>query len=667
VKDLKSIGSREAAAARWMRLRVKLLGGALLCFLGVVLARAVQLQVFEREALVEMARDQYVRDVEIPARRGDISDRRGVPLAQSVEVDSIWADPALLPDVPRAARELGRRVHVDPRELLDRLSRGRRFAWVKRRASPDEVGAVKALKLRGIGFAREPRRFYPQRELAAHVLGMVGTEARGLEGLELAFEDELSGQSSRLGGLRDARGRKLLMQGSGDAVERQGAAVTLTLDRHLQYVAEKALAKAVSEARGVGGMAVVLDPRTGELLALANHPTFNPNAPGDVPGEVLRNRAALDTFEPGSTFKAFVVAAALEHNAIRPDEIFYCENGAWPLGSHVINDTHPYEWLTPRRILQVSSNICAAKIAQKLGREKLARTYADFGFGQRSGLALPGEGRGVVPFPRGEIVLATQAFGQGLTATAVQIAAAFGALANDGVLMRPYLVARVVDPDGVVLLENQPTPVRRVVSARTARQVIAMLESVVEKEGTAPRAYLEEYRVAGKTGTAQKADPVARGYSDKRIASFIGVVPAEAPRAVIAVVVDEPKTDIYGGVVAAPAFKEIARAALPYLGVVPSRRAVTSATGAISPTPAAASNPAPAPAAIPALTDAVARGDVRVPDLAGRPGREAIASLLAASLNPRVEGTGRVISQVPTPGMWVSKGARITVQMAPRQ
>ncbi|HZA14402.1 MAG TPA: penicillin-binding protein 2, partial [Myxococcaceae bacterium] len=577
MKDLKSIGSREAASGRGMRVRVRLLGAALLFFLAVVVARAIQLQIFERQALVEMARDQYVRNVEIPARRGDISDRRGVPLAQSVEVDSIWVDPALLPDVRRAARELGRRLHVEWRELVDRFSRGRRFAWVKRRASPDEVAAVKAMKLSGIGFAREPRRFYPQRELAAHVLGMVGVDARGLEGIELAFEDELSGQSSRLGGLRDARGRKLLMQGTGDPVERQGAAVTLTLDRHLQYTAEKALAKAVIDARAVGGMAVVLDPRTGELLALANHPSFNPNAPAEVSREAIRNRAALDTFEPGSTFKAFVVAAALEERAIRPDEPFYCEKGSWPLGSHVINDTHPYEWLTPRRVLQVSSNICAAKIAQKLGREKLARYYAHFGFGQKSGLALPGEARGAVPFPRGELVLATQAFGQGLTATAIQLAAAYGALANDGVLMRPYLVSRVVDPDGVVLLENSPTAVRRVVSAKTARQVIAMLEGVVEKEGTAPRAHLDEYRVAGKTGTAQKADPVARGYSDKRIASFVGVVPAEAPRAVIAVVVDEPKTDTYGGVVAAPAFKEIARAALPYLGVVASRPALAQA------------------------------------------------------------------------------------------
>jgi cell division protein FtsI (penicillin-binding protein 3) len=668
VRDLKSVGTPQAAAGRWMRVRVKILFATFLCLLAVVMARAIQLQVFEREALIDMARDQYVREIEIPARRGDVFDRRGVPLAQSVEVDSIWADPSLLPDLPRTARDLARRLHVDPRELQERLSKSRRFAWLKRQAKPDEVAAVKAMKLRGIGFAREPRRFYPQRELAAHVLGMTGMDGRGLEGLELAFEDELSGQSSRLRGLRDARGRKLLTQSAGDPVERQGASVTLTIDRHLQYVAEKALGKAVSDARAVAGMAVVLDPRTGELLALANSPTFNPNTPGDSAKDVLRNRAALDTFEPGSTFKAFVVAAALEEKALRTDEVLYCEKGAWTLGRHVINDTHPHEWLTPRRVLQVSSNICSAKIAQRLGRETLSRYYADFGFGQRSGLALPGEGRGVVPFPRGDVALATQAFGQGLTATAVQLAAAYGALAHDGVLMRPYLVSRVVDPDGVVLLENEPTPVRQVVSPRAARQVVSMLEGVVEKEGTAPRAYLEEYRVAGKTGTAQKADPVARGYSDKRIASFIGVVPAEAPRVVILVVVDEPKTDVYGGLVAAPAFKEIARAAMPYLGVVPSRPPAEGSSAAVASRAPSVAPAAPAPpVAIPALTDAIARGDVRVPDLAGRAGREAIASLLAASLNPRVEGTGRVISQVPSPGTWVSKGARVTLQMGPRQ
>jgi cell division protein FtsI (penicillin-binding protein 3) len=540
--------------------------------------------------------------------------------------------------------------------------------------TPREAEAVKALALPGIGFTKEPKRFYPQRELGAHVVGMVGRDGRGLEGLELAFDDELSGQNSRLSGLRDAKGRKLLTQGgTADPLERQGAAVTLTLDRHLQFVTERALSHAVEEAKGVAGMAVVLDPKTGEILALANDPRFNPNTPETGVKNAIRNRAALDTFEPGSTMKAFVVAAALETRAVKPEQAFFCENGAWRVGRNIVNDTHKYAWLTPEQVLQVSSNICTAKIAQQLGRERMVEAYHAFGFAERTGLSLPGEGRGVVPFPKAEISLATESFGQGMTATAVQLAAAYGALANDGVLMRPYLVQRVVDPDGVVLLENRPTEVRRAVSAKTARQVVRMLESVVEKEGTAPRAFMEQYRVAGKTGTAQKADPVARGYSDKRIASFIGMVPAEDPRLVILVVVDEPKTDVYGGLVAAPAFKDIASQALAHLAVPPSRVAPV-------PVPSLARKdgkgmPASPP---PAVTASVARaavtavepageGRVRVPELLGQAGREAVSRLLSAGLQPELLGSGRVLAQNPAPGAVVEKGSRVTLELSSRQ
>lgn len=670
MRDFKARQSPEPNL-RWMRLRVRLLGSLFLALLGAVLVRAVQLQVYERDKLRGLAQDQYVRQIEIPARRGDIYDRRGVPLAQSVEVDSIWVDPSMLPDVRKASREISRLLKVDYESLHGRLSRAQRFAWVKRQVTPREAEAVKALGLPGIGFVKEPKRFYPQRELAAHVVGLVGTDGDGLEGLERAFNDELSGESSRLASFRDARGRKLLVQGTVPEIERQGAAVTLTLDRHLQYVAEKALARAVEEAKAVAGMALVLDPKTGELLALANHPRFNPNTPGQQPRAALRNRAALDTFEPGSTMKAFVVAAALEHKAVRPEDVFFCENGAWPIGRHVINDTHSYGWLTPQRVLQVSSNICTAKIAQLLGRERLVAAYKTFGFGERSGLALPGEGKGSIPFPKAEVALATQAFGQGMTTTAVQIAAAWGALANGGLLMRPYLVSKVVDPDGVVLLENRPTPVRQAVSAATARKVLSMLESVVTKEGTAPRAAMEDYRVAGKTGTAQKADPVARGYSDKRLASFVGVVPAEDPRAVIVVVVDEPKTDVYGGQVAAPAFKEIATATMAHLAVPPSRHVPLEAVAAAVAPAAAAAAPEPArPAVVEAAetsTGEAKAGTVRVPDVVGRAGREAVVALLASALEPQVSGSGRVVSQSPAPGALVARGARVSLELVARQ
>lgn len=665
MRDLKHTVSAEAPN-KWMRLRVFVMGAVFIVLLVAVVARAFQLQVHQQVKLKGMAQDQYVRQVEIPARRGDIFDRRGVPLAQSVDVDSIWIDPSMLPDEKLAAHALAKALDIDQAELFNKLVKARRFAWVKRQVTPNEVAKVSALALPGVGFTKEPRRFYPQRELGAHVIGLVGTDGHGLDGLELAFEAELSGDVATQKGFRDARGRKLLTHGVEEAANRQGAAVTLTLDRHLQYVAEKALTRAVEDAKAPAGTVVVLDPKTGEILALANYPRFNPNSPADAQKNALRNRAATDAFEPGSTFKAFVIAAALEEKLVNESTAFNCEKGAWKIGKHVINDTHPHDTLDVQHILQVSSNIGAAKIGAALGRERQTDYYAKFGFGERVGLGLPGEGKGSIPFPRAEVSLATQSFGQGLTATAIQLAGAYGALGNGGVLMKPYLVQKVVDPDGVTLIDNQPTEVRRVVSANNARRVVAMLESVVEKEGTAPRARMDEYRVSGKTGTAQKVDPVARGYSDKRIASFIGMLPAENPRLVILVVIDEPKTDVYGGIVAAPAFKEIATAAMPYLSVKASRPPTPekpSKVAVIPPEPprvAKATNPVVA--AIEELD--VPDGAVRVPNLTGRPGREAVAQLLAVALEPRLAGSGRVSSQQPAAGSLVERGTRVTLELA---
>ena len=668
MKDFKSARVPEPNT-KWLRLRVKLLAAFFVCLLMAAFGRAVHLQVVERDKLRGMAQDQYVRQIEIPARRGDIFDRRGTPLAQSVEVDSIWVDPSMLPDVKQASRALARALKLDPTDVLGRLTRGRRFAWVKRQVTPRDVEAVKSLGLPGFGFTKEPKRFYPQRELGAHVVGMVGLDGHGLEGLEMAFEDELSGQNSRLSGFRDAKGRKLLVTGAPDSLERQGASVTLTLDRHLQYVAEKALSRAVVDAQAVAGMALVMDPTTGEILAIANEPRFNPNAPEKEARASMRNRAALDAIEPGSTMKSFVVASALDQKVIKPEDTFFCENGSWRVGKHTIHDTHEHAWLTPQKVLQLSSNICTAKIAQLLGRERFVQAYRDFGFGERTGLALPGEGRGSIPFPKAEVSLATQSFGQGMTATAVQMAAAWSALANGGVLMRPYLVSKVVDPDGVVLLENRPTEVRRVVSPQSARMVVSMLESVVAKGGTATKAAMEDYRVAGKTGTAQKVDPVAGGYSDKRIASFAGLLPAENPRAVILVIVDEPKTDVYGGTVAAPAFKEIATAAMAHLAVPPSREVPLPSTAL--PVVAAQLPPAKVVPARAVVEEVVAEnvepGSVRVPDVMGQAGREAVTKLLSAALEPQLSGSGRVVAQTPAAGSLVEKGARVTLELATRQ
>ncbi len=666
MRDLKKPQPSVEAPGKWMRVRVSLIGFAFVAALCGIFARAVNLQVHQGHRLQGMAEDQYLRDLEIPARRGDIFDRRGTPLAQSVDVDSIWVDPSMIENTKDTAKKLSAILSVDQKELFERFGRGRRFAWVKRQVTQTEVEKVKALNLPGFGFAKEPRRFYPQRELAAHVIGLVGTDARGLDGLELSFEDELSGDSARRASVRDARGRKVLTNGVEDPRSRQGAAVTLTIDRQLQYATEKALLRAVDDAKAIAGMAVVLDPKTGEILALANAPRFNPNAPQGSSPDSFRNRSVTDAFEPGSTFKAFVIARALEDKVITEQTTFNCENGNYAIGRNVVHDTHPHGLLDARGILQVSSNICAAKIGQKLGRETLVDTYQRFGFGERAGLGLPGEAKGVVPFPRAEISLATQSFGQGLTASPLQVAAAFGALGNKGVLMKPYVVAKVVDADGLVLLDNKPTEVRHVVSAKTAASVVSMLESVVEKGGTAPKARMDAYRVAGKTGTAQKADPVAKGYSDKRFASFVGMVPAEDPRVVIAIFIDEPKTDVYGGLVAAPAFKEIAEVAMPHLAVPPSRVVPATEVAVKLDVPAKAEkNPVVAAIErIDAVTEEPAEGSVRVPDLKGQPARAAVMQALTVALEPRLIGTGRVVGQTPAAGSLVEKGARITLELA---
>jgi cell division protein FtsI (penicillin-binding protein 3) len=659
--------------SRWIRLRVTILGAVFLLALCGIFARAVVLQVHQNGRLKGFAEDQYLRAMDIPARRGDIVDRRNAALAQSVDVDSVWVDPSMLPSVKEGAKALAKALQLDPRELTDKLGRARRFAWVKRQISPGEYARVNALGLPGLGFAKEPRRFYPQRELAAHLVGLVGTDSNGLDGLELSFEDELSGATVKREGFRDAKGRKLLTNGIEDPLTRQGASMTLTIDSQIQHVTEQALSTAVTEAKAVAGIAVVLDPKTGEILALANAPRFNPNSPSSAPKEALRNRAVTDLFEPGSTFKAFSVAAAIDANVITEDTDFDCEKGRFVVGRNVVHDTHPHGVLKPRGILQVSSNIGAAKIAQKLGRSRLTEAYARFGFGERYGLGLPGEGKGFIPTPRSDIALATQSFGQGLNATAVQVAAAYGALANGGVLMKPYVVSRVVDPDGVALLENKPTPIRRVVSEKTARSVVSMLESVVEPGGTAPKARLAEYRVAGKTGTAQKVDLIAGGYSDKRLASFVGMVPANDPRVVILIFIDEPKTDVYGGLVAAPAFAEIATQIVPKLGVPASRvPLLTDGVKPLEQKPRTAKNEKPEKSIavsekldqMEAVTDTMADGVVRVPDVGGLSGRVAIAKITDVALEPHLAGSGRVVTQHPSAGSLVEKGTRVTLELA---
>jgi cell division protein FtsI (penicillin-binding protein 3) len=555
---------------RWVRLRMLAIGVLLLACLTALLGRAAQLQITQGSRLTRLAREQYLLKIAVIGQRGIITDRSGAVLAASAPVESIYADLSQLDD-PRSLKFLAGALHLGPRDvesLSHRLDLSAQFAWIKRQVSPSEADAVRKLEIPGVGMVKESRRFYPERELAAQVLGLVGVDGEGLEGLEKRYDEQLRGHSAQVLASRDAKGREL----TGDAVnapELGGSSIQLTLDRNLQYAAEQALARGLATTRANGGVAAILDPDSGAILALAVGPSFNPNAVGEGDRESVRDRAVADAFEPGSTFKAFLVAAALEEKVISPQTILFAENGSFDLNDRTIHDHKPYGWLSVPQILQVSSNIGAAKIGLLLGRERFARYLRDFGFGQRTEVGLPGEVRGDLPRLRSDISTATVSFGQGLTATPLQLMQGYVALANGGRLLRPHLVARITAPDGSGV-EYGPTEIRRVISAQTAHALTAMLEKVVEKGGTAQDGAVDGYRVAGKTGTAQKVDPLTGTYSaDKRVSSFIGYLPADAPRAVIGIFLDEPKGEHFGGKIAAPIFRDLAAETMRQLGVPP--------------------------------------------------------------------------------------------------
>jgi cell division protein FtsI (penicillin-binding protein 3) len=667
------------AHARGIRLRIGAVAIALAAGFALVAGRAVQLQVLRRGELSALAEGQHDRSVEVKSRRGSITDRSGVPLAADAEVDSVFVDPKVFPEKGRreAAARLAKALEVDVRAIEKRLGQeGLRFAWVKRRISPAESAAVRTLQLPGVGFVKEFRRYYPSRDLAGQLLGVVAENGAGQEGIERLWDAELRGASIRLDALRDARGMFSLRAPTVSGQALAGARVELAIDQPLQLVAEQALARAVEKARAQAGMLVAIDPATGDVVALANAPLFNPNTTRREAAK-MRNRAVLDTFEPGSTMKTFTLAAALEAGTLRPDEGVDCEQGRLRIGRHVVNDHHAYGWIGAAKVLAVSSNVGSAKIGQRLGRERLRDGLRAFGFGERPGTGLAGEPRGVIPLPRSDISLATMSFGQGLTATPLQITAAMAAVANGGLLMKPVLVKRVVDveaaPGGAlaeqVVFAARAEPVRQVVSRRTADVMRRWLEGVIHGEdGTGKRARLNGWRAGGKTGTAQKADPVTGGYGDKRFSSFVGFAPVDAPRIVIGVFLDEPKGEVYGGEIAAPVFREVAEWAMQSYGVPPTEPVVAEKVAgerAAEPArPARAEAPAP-----PALEIAPARvlapGSVEVPPLQGLAARSAVRTLEERDLLVEVAGTGRVVSQAPRPGEVVPKGSTVRVTLAP--
>jgi len=627
-----------------------------------VAGRAFYLQVLRKDHLVKLAEKQHQRIVALTPGRGAIYDQHSVPLAVSIEMDSCYAETRNIESLPEAAAQLAPLLGLGAGELLAKLKASRNFVWLSRRMPPEQAKKVRELELDGIGFVKESKRFYPNSEVAAHVIGFTGVDPGGLEGVEKKYDSTILGNTGYLVTERDALGRDLSLKPGGEGKSgSKGSSVYLTLDKNVQYIAEKELALAVQKSGAKAGIALVMEPESGRVLAMANYPSFNPNSFAKSGPAALRNRAISDSFEPGSTFKIFLVASALENRVIRPSDSFDCENGSYSIGGRTIHDTHRYGVLNVPQILKYSSNIGAAKIGSRLGPERLYAALTGFGFGEKSDVDLPGEAGGVLRQQAKwyGVDLATISFGQGVTATALQIAGAVSAVANGGNLMKPYLVDRIVDDSGNVVKQFAPQVKRRVVSAETARTVARMMEGVVIEGGTGTNAAVEGYRVAGKTGTAQKVDPATRRYSAKRTASFVGFVPLEKPRLTILVVIDEPKTSSYGGVVAAPAFSAIAQQTLCYLKV-PVERTVKKKME-----PAEAKNaPQPGPE-LPegGIVEGVEAGSM--PNFRGMSMRQVLRVMEKRGLNVKLQGSGRAVEQNPAPGSRINTQDQVWVRFVP--
>jgi cell division protein FtsI (penicillin-binding protein 3) len=615
-------------------------------------ARLVYLQVIERGELQARADRQHNRLIAAPAKRGEILDRNGHVLAYSVDADTIFADPSEVEDPDEAAAlvctALDSCAARERLEMAKSLRRDTQFVYLARKVSPDEALRVRALKLKGVAFLKESRRYYPKKELAAHVLGYVGLDNTGLAGLESTYDAQVRGREGKIFIQTDARQHALTSRVDRPATA--GASLELSIDQYLQHIAERELRIGVEENRAAGGTALIMNPHTGEILALANWPTFNPNAFGRFDDRERRNRAIQDLYEPGSTFKVVTASAALEEGVIHPDDWVDCAPGyiTFP-GRKPIYDFHRYGTLSFTDVIVKSSNIGAIKVGLRLGPERLGRYVSRFGFGQPIGPDFRGESPGIVwnPARLDASALASVSMGYQVGVTPLQMAAAVGSVANGGSLIEPRVVRAFIH-DGV-RRPVTPKVLRKTISPNTIAELTAMMEGVVER-GTAKSAQIPGYTIAGKTGTAAKL--VNGRYSDSDYnASFVGFVPSRQPAMTIIVVIDSPHGAGYtGGVVAAPVFRRIAEASLRQLGIPATINPLPPVLAAARESSAApvAQRPRQRAAVVDAVMPPVQSGVM--PDLHGLGAREALRTLTRIGATARISGRGVVVEQSPAAG-----------------
>src|SRR5467141_799550 len=540
---------------------------ALVC-MGAVFGRRGYLQLFRHSEFMARAQRQQQRVIEITPKRGAIYDRNMHPLAMSIPVDSAFAVPSELGDEQLAARLLSGVLGI-PREVLEaRFESSHSFVWIARKLPPDKKEAVEALNLKGVYFQKENQRIYPKRDLASHVLGFVDLDEKGLGGIEYELDGKIRGKSEKIIVMADARQRWF---DGGEAQRERGVNVVLTLDEKIQYIAERELAAAIAKTHAMAGTVLVMNPNTGEILALANWPKFNPNAANDSPAEARMNRAVAALYEPGSTFKLITLAAAFDQGVTRPEEVFDCENGAVYVAGHRIRDHKPFGLLNVAGILAQSSDVGAIKIALRLGAPKFYEYIRAFGFGQPTGVDLPGESKGLLRRLENwsAVSIGSISMGQEVGVTPIQLISAVSAIANGGMLYKPHVVGELRRGDRALPAEGPlaPSEPRKVIRPETAATLRRLMEGVV-LNGTGKPAHLDGWTSAGKTGSAQKIDPATGRYSPTQlIASFTGFAPISNPAVTILVSLDSPVGKHEGGQVAAPVFKRIAEQVLPYLDV----------------------------------------------------------------------------------------------------
>ncbi|MFA5160285.1 MAG: penicillin-binding protein 2 [Candidatus Omnitrophota bacterium] len=548
----------------------------------LVIYQIVQLTWFHQSSLLTLAHRQHYLTIDVPPSRGSITDRNGKEFVTNLKIPSIYAVPRALKDEERTdlGREVAKILGLDRKWVMERLSRDKSFVWLKRRVTFEEAEKIRRLKCPELGVLEEYKRFYPQGTMLAQVLGFSTVDNQGVEGIERSMDGDLRGKPGKRVTQRDALGREIKAFEMKSLPVIDGNRVVLTIDQHLQYLTEKALERAFRQWKARGAWAVVINPKTGEILAMANQPGFDPNHYASAGPDAKRNRAITDMYEPGSVFKIVAASGALNEGAVTPETVINCENGKWNYGFKVLHDVHPYGMLPMMEVIVKSSNIGAVKIGFKMGSQNFQNYVKNFGFGTSTGIDLAGEAPGYTrPLAQWSKTSPYNIpMGQEVMVTSLQMVTALSVIANGGYLVKPYIVSKVQDPAGVTIKEKKPFIKRRVIKPETAATMREILTQVVER-GTGTKAKIPDVLAGGKTGTAQKILPGGRGYSHSAfISSFIGFAPADNPRYAMVVVLDEAHPLYYGGTVAAPVFKEVMAAALLTQGSQPHQETTSPPT-----------------------------------------------------------------------------------------